>query len=148
MPHIVITKGHDLSMAGFPNGEISNINGIKKLAILPTDFRGVKPKVIVAEGDSVKIGEALFFDKLNPKIKWASPGGGKVSSIVYGPRRVLEKIEVDLDKNQESEVHDKFKFENLLFLDRDQTLNAILNANIFPIFRQIQRIFQEISLFH
>ena len=136
MPHIVITKGHDLSMAGFPNGEISNINGIKKLAILPTDFRGVKPKVIVAEGDSVKIGEALFFDKLNPEIKWASPGGGKVSSIVYGPRRVLEKIEIDLDKDQESEVHDKFKFENLLSLGREETLNAILNANIFPIFRQ------------
>ena len=60
------------------------------------DFLGVKPKLLVEEGDEVKTGSPLFFNKLRPVVKWASPGTGKIKKIEYGPRRVIKKIELYL----------------------------------------------------
>ena len=102
MPHIKITKGHDLKISGIPDKNITYPAQYSTVAILPNDFRGVKPKLLVKEGDKVNIGSPLFFNKINPEVRWASPGCGKVKDIVYGPRRVIEKIEIELDKDQNS----------------------------------------------
>ncbi len=95
MPHIKIKKGHDLKISGVPDKNIVYPSQYSTVAILPNDFRGVKPKLLVKEGDKLKIGSPLFYNKINPDVKWASPGSGKVKNIVYGPRRVIEKIEID-----------------------------------------------------
>ena len=136
MAHIKIKKGHSINIAGLPEKNISTFSSVPSLAILPPDFKGVKPKLIVKVGDKVKIGSPLFFDKLNPEIKWASPGCGIVKNIEFGPRRVIEKIEIELDKDQESieyKVHSKEEITNL---SKDQILTTILEANLFPFFRQ------------
>ena len=136
MAHIKIKKGHSIKIAGLPDKNISTSRRASSLAILPTDFKGVKPKLIVKEGDKVKIGSPLFFDKLNPEIRWASPGCGVIKNIEFGPRRVIEKIEVELGKDQkyiEHKVHSKEEVKNL---PKDKILNMILEANLFPFFRQ------------
>ena len=102
MPHIKIKKGHDLKISGVPDKNIAYPSEHSTVAILPNDFRGVKPKLLVKEGDKLEIGSPLFYNKINPDVKWASPGCGKVKNIVYGPRRVIEKIEIELDKDQDS----------------------------------------------
>ena len=50
MPHINIKKGHDLLISGVPDKNIVEINNFETVAILPTDFKGVKPKLIIKEG--------------------------------------------------------------------------------------------------
>ena len=50
------------------------------VAVLPPDFKGIKPKLLVKEGDEVKIGSPLFHSKSNPNITWPSLGGGKIKS--------------------------------------------------------------------
>ena len=136
MPHIRINKGHDIQISGVPNNNITNIKAHDTLALLPTDFRGVKPKLLVKEGDNVKIGSPLFFNKLNPIVKWASPGSGKINKIEYGPRRVIKKIELLLSDEQKHVEYKKFKNSDIISLDREKVLTSILEANIFPIFRQ------------
>ena len=136
MPHININKGHDIQISGVPNNNITNIKAHKTLAILPMDFIGVKPKLLVKEGDEVKTGSPLFFNKLKPIVKWASPGTGKIKKIEYGPRRVIKKIELLLSDEQEYVEYKKFKNSDILDLDREQVITSILEANIFPIFRQ------------
>ena len=136
MPHININKGHDIQLSGVPNNNIANIKQSKTLAILPMDFLGVKPKLLVEEGDEVKTGSPLFFNKLRPVVKWASPGTGKIKKIEYGPRRVIKKIELLLSDKQEYVEHKKYKNSDIIGLDRQQVITSILEANIFPIFRQ------------
>ena len=136
MPHININKGHDIQLSGVPNNNIANIKQSKTLAILPMDFLGVKPKLLVEEGDEVKTGSPLFFNKLRPVVKWASPGTGKIKEIEYGPRRVIKKIELLLSDKQECVEHKKYKNSDIIGLDRQQVITSILEANIFPIFRQ------------
>ena len=136
MPHIKITKGHDLKISGIPDKNITYPAQYSTVAILPNDFRGVKPKLLVKEGDKVNIGSPLFFNKINPEVKWASPGCGKVKDIVYGPRRVIEKIEIELDKDQNSIDYKTYTKEEISNLSGEQVLENILNANLFTFFRQ------------
>ena len=136
MPHIKITKGHDLKISGIPDKNIVYPAQYSTVAIMPNDFRGVKPKLLVKEGDKVDIGSPLFFNKINPEVKWASPGCGKVKDIVYGPRRVIEKIEIELDKDQNSIDYKTYTREEISNLSGEQVLKNILNANLFTFFRQ------------
>ena len=46
MPHINIKKGHDLRISGKPDKNITDLNNFETVAILPTDFNGVKPNPI------------------------------------------------------------------------------------------------------
>ena len=127
MPHIKIKKGHDLKISGVPDKNFAYPSEHSTVAILPNDFRGVKPKLLVKEGDKLKIGSPLFYNKINPDIKWASPGCGKVKNIVYGPRRVIEKIEIEQEHHghqhhchsQDEEIENKI----------DQALKLALGKN-------------------
>jgi len=136
MPHIKITKGHDLKISGIPDKNIAYPAQYSTVAIMPNDFRGVKPKLLVKEGDKVDIGSPLFINKISPEVKWASPGCGKVKDIVYGPRRVIEKIEIELDKDQNSIDYKTYTREEISNLSGEQVLENILNANLFTFFRQ------------
>ena len=136
MSHIKIKKGHDIKISGVPDSNISTAPIASVLALLPSDFKGVKPKLMVKVGDSVKIGSPLFFDKLNPGVKWASPGSGLIKEIKYGPRRVIEKIEIELDKEQQSLDFKSYSMDDISNLSEDEVLDVILGANLFPHFRQ------------
>ena len=136
MPHIKIRKGHDLQISGLPDNIIQEQIHSETVAILPTDFRGVKPKLIVKEGDDVKIGSPLFFNKSNPNIKWGSPACGIVKTIEYGPRRIIQKIKIQLNDLQVSEENKIYKKSDIIGLNREVVIENILGANIFPFFRQ------------
>ena len=60
---IKITRGLDLPIAGAPEQSIENARPVRSVAILGHDYVGMKPTMAVKEGDSVKLGQALFEDK-------------------------------------------------------------------------------------
>ena len=76
-------------LIGAPSLEIEEAKLSKDYSIYPSDFHGVYPKLIVKENDSVKAGEALFFDKNSERVKFVSPVSGKIKEIVRGDRSCL-----------------------------------------------------------
>jgi Na+-transporting NADH:ubiquinone oxidoreductase subunit A len=134
--NITIKKGHDIQIAGVPSSEISNHSNSSSIALSPTEFRGVKPKSLVKEGDRVQIGVPLFFDKTKPDVKWASPGGGVINEIQFGPRRVLEKIVIDIDEQEESKSATKYSESDLDLLRRENVMETILSAHLMHLIRQ------------
>ena len=96
MAHIKIRKGHDIQISGAPENEYLNIDKTKTVSIQPANFRYIKPKLLVKVGDKVDIGSPLFFDKLHPEIKWASPGCGEIKEIILGERRSIQNIIIEL----------------------------------------------------
>ena len=135
MNHIIINKGHDIRISGIPGHEVISGPNPEVLSILPNLFRGVKPKLMVKEGDNVKIGSPLFFDKIKPDVRWASPGSGKISQIQFGARRAIEKIEVTINNNESISfpILTQLDFESS---DRIKILDIILEANLFTLIRQ------------
>tara|TARA_Y100000768_G_scaffold8580_1_gene5988 strand:- start:705 stop:1997 length:1293 start_codon:yes stop_codon:yes gene_type:complete len=122
-------------MKGTPSDEITSSILPEKVSISPKQFRGIKPKLIVREGDKVETGSPLFFDKLKPKIKWASPSSGVVTSIQYGARRVIENIEITVE-DKEPDLSKSYSSSQLNNSDRDTIINSILDACVFPLIRQ------------
>ena len=97
---IKLRKGLDVKLKGIASLETATVSCPGEYALVPDDFVGVKPKVVVKEGDSVKAGDALFVDKLHPEVKFVSPVSGTVSLVERGDRRKLLSIRVKADKEQ------------------------------------------------
>lgn len=136
MARISIKKGHDIRIVGKPIPEIQPSKSVRTVALHPNEFRYVKPRLLVKTGDQVKIGTPLFFDKKAPTVKWSSPGSGKIAAIHFGHRRVLEKIVIELDKNEEHESFKKFDHKEITKLSRDEVAGQILQAGLWPLIRQ------------
>ena len=54
------------------------------IAVKPTDFKGLIPRLLVKEGDKVLAGSPVLADKKNPDILFSSPVSGTVAEIVRG----------------------------------------------------------------
>ncbi|MDJ0814527.1 MAG: Na(+)-translocating NADH-quinone reductase subunit A [Woeseiaceae bacterium] len=95
--HIKVKKGLDVPMGGRPELTISPGNEVSSVGLVGFDTPGLKPKMAVAVGDRVKLGQVLFTDKRNPEVCYTSPGAGIVSLVNRGERRVLNSVVIELD---------------------------------------------------
>jgi len=94
---ITIKKGLDVPISGKPDPVVANGNEVGSVALVGWDTPGLKPKMAVAQGDRVKLGQHLFTDKRNPGVRYTAPGCGIVSAINRGERRVLNSVAIELD---------------------------------------------------
>ncbi len=99
---IKLRKGLDINLAGKAAPRVAAIPAGETYALVPDDFPGLRPKVVVREGDKVKAGQALFVDKLHPEVFFVSPVSGEVSLVERGLRRKLLSVRVKADGKQES----------------------------------------------
>ncbi|MCM1021088.1 MAG: Na(+)-translocating NADH-quinone reductase subunit A [Muribaculum sp.] len=97
---VTLKKGLDLKLAGAitDNAKERDIQA-SLVAIVPDDFPGVVPKVLVKAGDLVEKGTPLFCDKTFTDIKVVSPVSGKVVEVARGERRKLLYISVESGHN-------------------------------------------------
>lgn len=96
-----IKKGLNLPIIGKPEQIIDAGAPIHSVAVLGRDYVGMKPTMLVNEGDRVKLGQALFEDKKNPGVLYTAPGTGVVTSINRGQKRVLRSVVIKLDGDEQ-----------------------------------------------
>ncbi|MDE6358270.1 MAG: NADH:ubiquinone reductase (Na(+)-transporting) subunit A, partial [Duncaniella sp.] len=90
---INLKKGLNLSLAGgLSSTEVKTDIYPSRIAVIPDDFPGFTPKLDVAEGETVGIGQPIMHDKTDTDITIVSPVEGTVESIVRGPRRKIERV--------------------------------------------------------
>jgi Na+-transporting NADH:ubiquinone oxidoreductase subunit A len=65
------------------------------------DFHGITPKMLVKQGEEVKAGEPLFYNKNKEEMHFVSPVSGELVEIVRGARRRILTLKILADKNQE-----------------------------------------------
>ena len=128
-----LKKGLDLPITGGPEQKITDGNSVKSVAVLGTDYVGLKPKMLVAEGDQVKLGQTLFFDKKNPGVAFTAPGAGVVKAINRGDKRALLSVVIDLNGN-EKESFAKYKEKELAALTAEQVKENLLNSGLWTSF--------------
>ena len=64
----IIKKGLDLPISGIPSPEIEDSSKISSVAILGSDYVGLKPTMLVKVGDCVQAGQKILEDKKNPGV--------------------------------------------------------------------------------
>ncbi len=131
---IKLRKGLDIKLQGKAEEKTLHLKSNGKFALVPDDFVGVTPKVVVKEGDKVKAGDALFVNKLYPEVKFASPVSGIVREVVRGERRKVLCIKVDSDSQQE---FTDFGKKDAGSLNGEQVINALLDAGLFGYINQL-----------
>jgi Na+-transporting NADH:ubiquinone oxidoreductase subunit A len=122
---IRIKKGLNIPINGSPTEEIVDFTRSRYVAILGNDYVGMKPTMLVEEGDRVKLGQALFEDKKNPGVIFTSPAGGKVESINRGDRRVLQSVVIEVEQEEEIEEFNRYSEDEL-----DKTTSAEIRSQL------------------
>lgn len=128
-----IKKGLDLPITGKPEQKITDGNSVKSVALLGVDYVGLKPKMLVAEGDKVKLGQALFSDKKNPGVNFTSPGAGVVKVIHRGDKRALLSVVIEL-KGKDQESFASYAEAELASLSAEQVKENLLASGLWTSF--------------
>lgn len=130
--HFLIKKGFDIPIQGSAAAQAVETPCIGTYAVKPTDFVGLVPKLLVAEGDTVHQGQALFIDKNDPRIRFASPVAGTVKSIVRGDKRALLAVVVERDNNAPQTTNNDWQAPQSC----EELKDALLEHGIWPLLRQ------------
>jgi Na+-transporting NADH:ubiquinone oxidoreductase subunit A len=128
----IISKGIDIRLLGDAKKTVVDLNA-KRFAIKPTDFVGCFPKMLVKEGDEVKVGSPLFYDKYREEVKFSSPVSGKVTSLVRGAKRKLLEIIIESDGKGESVDFGKKSLDSL---SREEIIAKMLDSGVWPMVKQ------------
>ena len=99
--NIDLKKGLDIPIKGAAKPVVSKTVVSDTLSIVPTDFKGLLPRLLVKEGDRVLAGSPVLSDKNHPEILITSPVSGTVKEIVRGEKRKLLAVRVEADTVQE-----------------------------------------------
>ena len=112
---IKIKKGLDLPIAGAPKQSVVDAKTVRSVEILGEDYPGMKPTMVVAEGDTVKRGQILFSDKKTDGVVFTAPAAGTVASINRGANRAFISMVIDVsgDDAQTFQSHDAATIQNL-----------------------------------
>lgn len=130
---IKIKRGLNINLQGESEKTITDFSPITDFALKPSDFHGFSPKLLVKEGDEVKIGSPVFFNKTDERIKITSPVSGTVKAIVRGEKRVIEEIQITASANQEAIDFGKA---NPNDLNKEQITEKLLNSGVWAYIRQ------------
>jgi Na+-transporting NADH:ubiquinone oxidoreductase subunit A len=131
--HFKLKRGLDIRLKGGAETVLGSVSQIRTVALKPTDFPGLTPKLKVKADMQVKAGDALFFDKYHPEILFSSPVSGTVKAINRGERRKILEIVVESDGKMESLAFTKA---DPSVLSREQVKTYLLQSGLWPFLKQ------------
>lgn len=130
---VKISKGLDINLLGEAEKVKVDLATPAIVALKPADFHGLVPKVVLKPGDSVKVGDVVFYDKYNESIKFVSPVSGKLKEIVRGAKRRILDVVIENDgKNEKT----KKTLGELSSMSGEEVKATMLAAGLWPFLKQ------------
>ena len=99
--NIDLKKGLNIPIKGIAKPVVTKTVVSDTLSIVPSDFKGLLPRLLVKEGDRVLAGSPVLADKKHPDILVTSPVSGTVKEVVRGDKRKLLEVRIEADSAQE-----------------------------------------------
>jgi Na+-transporting NADH:ubiquinone oxidoreductase subunit A len=130
---IKIRKGLNIPLLGEAEKILQLAPRAESYAVCPPDFHGLTPKMLVREGDKVKAGSPLFFDKYNEDILFTSPVSGTFSILVRGDKRRILELRIDPDETDE---YVDFGIREPDSMKREEIIAHLMKAGLWPMIRQ------------
>ena len=130
---IKLRKGLDINLKGKAAAEVVAVKEPGFYALVPDDFTGVTPKVVVKEQEYVMAGGPLFIDKNHPEVKFVSPVSGVVTSVERGARRKVMSITVEAAAEQD---YEEFGKKDVAKMDAAAVKELLLASGMFAFIKQ------------
>lgn len=131
----VLTKGHDIKLAGAADSSTIENAAVSRFAIRPTDFHNMSPipKVEVEVGNEVKAGDVLFYDKKRPEIKYCAPVSGEIVEVRRGEKRSIAEVIILADK---AIKHTKVQAPDINTASRSEIVNFMAENGLWPLINE------------
>ncbi len=127
------TRGLDIAISGAADKVLHSFMLSDVVAIVPGHYHAITPKVLVKEGDVVKAGTPVFYNKAVESMKFVSPVSGKVLAVNRGERRKVLNITIERDKEI---AYESFKIGSLETMQGEEIKATILAAGLWPYIKQ------------
>ena len=138
--NIKLKRGFNINIVGKSEKKLADLTQPDTVAIKPTDFHNVvRPKLLVAEGDNVKAGTPLFYEKSMEEVMFCSPVSGEVVEIKRGAKRKILEIRILADKEVDSLKFTKYSSSEITGLSREDVVKHMTTHGVWP--QVIQRPF-------
>lgn len=126
---VKLKKGFDIRLVGKADKKIVPVAPSETYVLKPTDFVGLQsPKLLVHEGDKVKAGTPLLFDRKSEEVLYSSPVSGEVIEINRGEKRKLLSVKILADKTIEYVEFPKYSDAEISNLSREDILSNLLKS--------------------
>lgn len=132
---IEVKKGLDLPITGAPELRIDDAQPVRHVAILGTDYVGMKPTMEVQEGDKVKLGQLLFTDKKTEGVRFTAPASGEIVAINRGEKRRLLSVVIKVDEQEEAMTFASHDRGALATLDRQLVVDQLVETGLWTALR-------------
>ncbi|MCF7850000.1 MAG: Na(+)-translocating NADH-quinone reductase subunit A [Kiritimatiellales bacterium] len=133
MADFKVKKGLDIKVLGKPAPTVQECARPQLFSVYPSEFEGIKPRLKVAEGDSVRQGDVLFENKKDEQMLFRSPCSGTVKAIKLGARRAPQEIIIERSETDESVTFDAIAPDTVT---REKLVAHLLNTGYWPLIRQ------------
>ncbi|MEE1962406.1 Na+-transporting NADH:ubiquinone oxidoreductase subunit A [Flagellimonas taeanensis] len=130
---IRIRKGLDINLVGAAEQTTSKAVTSNVYALNLDDFHGITPKMLLKQGEEVKAGEPLFYNKNKEEMHFVSPVSGELVEIVRGARRKILTLKILADKTQDYVVN---KVPDLDTAEAPAIKNFLLQCGGWPFIKQ------------
>lgn len=132
---IKIKRGLDLPIVGSPEQVVRVEANTSSVAVIGSDYPGMKPTMKVREGDVVKKGQVVFEDKKTPGVVYTAPASGTVASVNRGAKRVFESLVINVEAGEEV-TFNRYQSSELLKLSGDDIIKQLLESGEWTAIRQ------------
>lgn len=130
---IRLRKGLDIRLLGEANKVKAEFKMPQTVALKPSDFHNMIPKMAVKVGDKVKAGSVIFADKYCESVKCTSPVSGTVEAINRGAKRRILEILITADAETSYEA---FQSGNPSEMSAEDVKNTLLNSGLWMMIKQ------------
>jgi len=129
-----ISKGLRIPIAGEPEPTIDSKRS-GQVALVSSDYIGLRPSLLVSEGDQVQLGQPVLVDKQTEGVVWVSPAGGRVAGIHRGAKRHFLSLVVDVADNEQSVEYRPYALGQIANLSRDEVIERIVTSGLWTALR-------------
>lgn len=130
-----LKKGFDIRLKGTAENKLLDVAQPSLFALKPTDIIGIAPipKLSVKEGEEVRAGEPLFFDKPSPNIIYTAPVSGEIVEVRRGAKRAISEIVILPDSDIKYREFGKM---DAAAASREDIVNRLLESGAWVLMRQ------------
>ncbi|MCM2971089.1 Na(+)-translocating NADH-quinone reductase subunit A [Larsenimonas suaedae] len=132
---IEVKRGLDLPIAGAPESRIEVGREVRHVAVLGSDYVGMKPTMLVREGDKVACGQALFSDKKTDGVVYTAPASGEVVAVNRGEKRRLLSVVIRIDESIDPVRYTAYSAQQITTLERKTVVDQLVSSGLWTAFR-------------
>ncbi len=129
-----ISKGLSIPIEGEPDPKV-DVKPVGQVGLVADDYPGLRPTMLVSEGDQVKLGQPVMLDKQNEGLVFTASAAGRVCAIHRGAKRRFLSLVIDVADVESKHEFTRYDGSQVVKLSREQVTEQIAQAGLWTALR-------------